>query len=277
VTAVLEGDGALVDSVAGVLSRRGIATSPTPNCPAAKARLDRRGTAIRVTVIDANGRRSERTLADVDAATSVIESWARQDLNAALLSGWTVEAAPPTEAPALATAAAPPPITPARRRSDPFTLVAAAELAIDFDGAAWAGGRAQACVRVGRACVGAIGRALANDARRGYDLLASADLPLHLGRRVTLAMGVGLGVGWFQGPYTQAEARSTFTARAVRGDGHAALAVALGRHVSLHAGLSVGLSPSAPAVIDATGDAVRTLDEPGGFVRGDVGLRIGAP
>src|SRR5690349_13180216 len=84
VTAVLEGDGELVDATSRALARRGVATEARTACPAAKARLDRRGTAIVVTVIDPDGRSSERVLEDHLAAASLIESWARQDLNSGL-------------------------------------------------------------------------------------------------------------------------------------------------------------------------------------------------
>jgi hypothetical protein len=41
--------------------------------------------------------------------------------------------------------------------------------------------------------------------------------------------------------------------------------------------VSVGASPQAPSVLIADGDAPVTNREPSGFIRGDVGLRIGVP
>src|SRR5262249_7588096 len=155
-----------------------------------------------------------------------------QDLNVALLVGRTVEPA----APAIAATVVAAPIA---RRRDPMAIVAAAEVAVDFDGTPWLGARVQACVRIGPACAGAIGRVLANDTRRGADVLGAVDIPIALGRRAVLALGAGVGGGWFQGPYSEAEALRTFTAFALRGDGHASIAVPLGRHVALHAGISV--------------------------------------
>lgn len=95
VTAVLEGDAELVDTITTALTGRGIETRAAAECPAAKARIDRRGAAIVVSVEDPDGRRSERMLDDAAAAASLIESWARRDMNAALLLGWTYEAPPP--------------------------------------------------------------------------------------------------------------------------------------------------------------------------------------
>jgi hypothetical protein len=269
VTAVLEGDRELVDSTSRSLSRRGVATTPTAACPSARARLDRRGSAIAVTVIDPDGRRSERVLADLDAAASLIESWARQDLNAGLLFGWTVDA--PPAAPPIAIVAVPPaPV----RRAPRVLLVAAGELGRDFDDASWTGGRAHACVRVGVVCLGAIGR-IANAApRRNVELIGAIDLPIALGRRVVLAPGAGLGTGWFTTEV--GDARERVTANSLRVDGHLSAAVLLGARISLHAGLSVGLSPSAPAQLDG-GEAPRFLDEPTGSIRGELGLRIGVP
>jgi hypothetical protein len=269
VTAVLEGDRELVDSTSRSLSRRGVATTPTAACPSARARLDRRGSAIAVTVIDPDGRRSERVLADLDAAASLIESWARQDLNAGLLFGWTVDAPPPA-APPIAIVAQPT----APRRAPRFLLVAAGELGRDFDGATWTGGRLHGCVRVGFACLGAIGRIASAAPRRNVDVIGAIDIPLALGRRVVLSPGAGLGTGWFTTEV--GDARTPTTANSLRLDGHLTLAVALGRRVAFHAGLSVGMSPSAPAQIDG-GEAPRFLDEPTGSIRGELGLRIGVP
>ncbi|HEY5927559.1 MAG TPA: hypothetical protein VIV11_38005, partial [Kofleriaceae bacterium] len=184
-TAVLDGDGALVDSIDTELSRRGVATDPIANCPAAKARIERRGAGVTVIVTDPNGRRSERTLADLDAAASLIESWARQDMNAAALLGWTEP--PPLVTEARVDEVSPPPVPVAAARvRDPFSVVVGAESSVAFNGTSWFGGRAAACVRVGPLCAGASARMLSADPRRSYDVLAGVDLPIALGRRITL-------------------------------------------------------------------------------------------
>jgi hypothetical protein len=270
-TAVLEGDGALVDSIDAALTRRGIATTVTADCPAATARIERRGTAVAVLVTDPNGRRSERTLADLDAAASLIESWARQDMNAAALIGWVEPA--PVESRLDAKMIVPA----APRVRDPVSLAAAGETSFGFDGTSWLGARVSACVRVGPLCAGASARLLSDDPRRSYDVVAGADFPVALGSRVVAVAGAGIGAGWFQSVRSQGEVMTTVTNVGTRVDGHAALAVSLTRHVALYAGFSLGASPQAPAVIESGGDAPVTNGEPSGFIRGDIGLRIGAP
>jgi hypothetical protein len=274
-TAVLEGEGALVDSIDAQLARRGIATTPTADCPVAKARIERRGTAVTVIVTDPNGRRSERALADLDAAASLIESWARQDMNAAALLGWT-EPAPVVIEP-VDTVVTRVPITLTTRARDPVTLVAAGEASAGFDGTSWIGARATACVRIGPVCAGATARMLSNEPRRSYDALASIDLPIALSRRIVVLAGAGVGAGWFQAPISQGEAFSIRTTTGVRIDARAQLSVSLARYVALHAGISLGGSPQAPATLEADGDMPVLNGEPAGFVRGDLGLRIGAP
>ncbi|HEY5924746.1 MAG TPA: hypothetical protein VIV11_23865, partial [Kofleriaceae bacterium] len=137
--------------------------------------------------------------------------------------------------------------------------------------------RAAACVRVGPLCAGASARMLSADPRRSYDVLAGVDLPIALGRRITLITGAGVGAGWFEAPYAMGEAVSTVTTTGLRIDGHISLAVSVARYVSLHAGVSLGASPQAPAVLEVDGDVPTTNGEPTGFFRGDIGLRIGAP
>jgi len=273
-TAVLEGDATLVDSIDGALRRRGVATRATEDCPAAKARIDRQGTAIAVSVVDPAGRKSQRVLADADAAASLIESWARQDLNAALLLGFVVADAPVATESVMRDA----PVRVTPRVHDPFTLAVAGESSIDFrDGTQWLGARATACVRLGPVCAGAMGRLLSADSRSSADVLGLVSLPIAISQRGALVLGVAAGGGWFSADYAEAEAMMTKTTTGLRLDGHASFAYLLGRHVSLHVGLSIGGSPSAPYVIDPGGDQPLTNHEPRGFIRGDAGLRIGVP
>ena len=275
-TAVLEGEGALVDSIDSELVRRGVATSATPSCPAAKARIERRGTGVAVIVTDPDGRRSERTLSDLDAAASLIESWARQDINAAALFGWT-EPPPLVVEPHVDVVSPAPVVAVPPRARDPFSLVAGVESSLAFDRTSWFGARAGACATVGPVCAGAHARLLSNDPRRSYDVLAGVELPIPLGRRAVLVTGAAIGAGWFQTQTSSGEMTNTVTTTGLRLDGHVALAIAIAPYVSLHAGVSLGGSPQAPVVIETGGDAPVYNGEPVGYIRGDVGLRIGAP
>jgi hypothetical protein len=272
-TAVLEGDAVLVDSI-GALRLRGIATRATADCPLAKARIDRQGTAIAVSVVDPAGRKSQRVVVDTDVAASLIASWARQDVNASLLLGFVVPDAPAPAAESVARIDGPP--SRASRSADPVTLALAGESSIDFAGTPWLGGRATACVRIGPVCAGAIARVLSADTRSGVDVLGAITLPLSLSRHSALVLGAGAGGGWFSARYSMGEVNMTSTQTGARLDGHASFAYLLGRRISLHVGVSIGGSPSAPHVI-AEGDEPLTNNEPRGFVRADAGLRIGVP
>ena len=272
-TAVIEGDGGLVDSIDAQLVRRGVSTTPIASCPVARARIERRGTQVTVIVIDPSGRRSERTLADVDAAASLIESWARQDMNAAALLGWTEPPPVVTEPKVDVAKAAPPPV----RERDLVTAAVAGETSIGFDGTPWFGGRATACMRMGPACGGATARVLSAQPRLGFDLIANVDVPYALGERFVVLIGGGIGAGWFRSQYSEGEAVRIIATVGVRLDGHASLSFAFSRYVALHAGVSFGASPQAPVVIDSMADMPLTNGEPPGFFRGDIGLQIGAP
>ena len=274
-TALLEGDGALVGPIDAALEKRGIATTATPECPAAKAHIARDAESVIVTVTDPNGRRSQRKLADHDAAASLIESWARQDINAMALLGFTDPAPLATEPPPRVDAVAPASVV--ARPRDPVSVVAALESSFGFDGTSWLGARAGACLRIGPVCAGANARLLSADQRRSYDVLAGVELPIALASRVVVIAGGGVGVGWFQTPFMDGEAMTTVTSTGVRLDGHVSLSWSIARSVSLHAGFSLGASPQAPYVIQQGDLGNVTNGEPSGFLRGDIGLRIGAP
>jgi hypothetical protein len=276
-TAVLEGDAALVDSIEGALQRRGVETRAIASCPATTARLDRRGAQIAVKVIDPAGRTSERIFVDTDAAAALIASWARQDMSSSLLLGFVVPDAP---APAVAetTARVDAPASRARRSRDRLTFAAAGESSVDFtDGKQWLGARATACVRLGPTCLGGVARYLSADDRSSVDILGAATLPIALTPRAALVLGAAAGAGWFEADYSRAEAMLTSKTTGLRLDGHVSFAYLLGHHVSLHFGISVGASPSAPVTVIADGDTPVTNHEPRGFFRGDAGLRIGVP
>jgi hypothetical protein len=281
VTAVLDGDAALVEPIDAELVRRGIATTPSESCPVAKAHVERRDdrAAITVTVVDPSGRRSERTLADPDAAAALIESWARQDMNAAALLGWLEPEVPAPEAERQIDIGAPnvrASTHPSRTR-DPVTLSASAESARAFNATTYIGGRVSACGQIGPVCAGVTGRILAGDSRTTYDALVTIDAPFEVASRTVVLVGAGAGPGWFHAPRSVNETMTAMTTLGARIDGHAAISYALGRYVAVHAGISIGYSPQAPLALDPTGDSTKTNGEPTGFVRGDFGLRVGAP
>lgn len=272
-TAVVDGDHELVETVTAMLARRGVDTRSS-ECPASAATVIRRGTSIVVTVRDPDGRRSERTLADPEAAAAVIESWARRDINAASLIGWledpaarTPDATPHDEMPALA------PRRSGARERDVVSIGAELETALAFDGTTWLGARGTACITAGPVCVGASARYLGYSGRSSTDVLAAVDLPIGLGDhdRVVVDVGAAAGPGWFVSNTVDLGS----TTLGLRLDGHASVSYTLVPHVALVAGVAIGYSPSAPVTL-RMGELPKTNEEPSGFVRGELGLRIGA-
>jgi hypothetical protein len=257
-SAVVEGDDAVADPVRETLGRRGIVTSAEAGCVPTRARIERTTTGFVIQLVDPDGRRSERTLADLDASATLIESWARRDINSAALLGWTVEALPP-EPPPLAPSEAPGSIaassSPRASTPWPIALSAAAEGGFDFTGDQWNGGRATACMRVGPTCIGALGRLSAGDARSARDVFALVDAEIPLTGSASLVGGVGAGYGWYAAPARTASESQMLYSSSSRLDAHLGMTVRIARHVALDLGFSVGVSPSAGA-LSATFDPV---------------------
>ena len=274
-TAVLEGDPSLVDRMTTLLARREVTTNRQPTCLPATVRLDQRGASmIVVTIVDASGRRSERMFSDPEAAAALIASWARQDENALALVGFVDPVEPPTSAA--------PPVELRRTRPAPvratrFSLVAAGEVSTAFDDTQWIGGRAGACVAVGPVCLGAVGRLSSRTERRAYDALASIEVPIAISRRLTLRLGIGVGYGWLD-TIAPNDARAPVRTSGLRLDGRAGVSIALSRLAALQLGASIDASPSSPSSIASGGEGgPLELDDPSGYARFELGLRIGAP
>jgi hypothetical protein len=233
--------------------------------------IEHRGPAVWVAVTDPHGRRSERTLVDIDAAVSLVESWARQDMNSAALIGW-IEPASPSEPTTIDTPS--PPGTPARTlHRDRLLFGAGAEVTRGSDGASWTGTRITACVRLGPVCAGAAGRAAWTTERATYDALATLDGMLPLRSRFELSGGAGIGVGRYDLEASRADTPVTYSHTSMRLDAHAGVAITLARHIALRVTLSGGYTPGALDAFTQLGDT--PPGETTSFIRGDLGLRIG--
>jgi hypothetical protein len=233
--------------------------------------------ALVVDVTDAFGRRSQRRVARVAEVVSLIESWARPDLNADLLTGFEVE----RTAPAVATLV-PPPAGPARDRA---SVALIGDGLLDVDAAGWAGATLAACVRLGPLCVGASGRYRANfrtPARREVGALATLELPFHATVVVTPGVGVGVarlataggGDGNGEGQQQQ-DQQEPETSWGLRLEAHVALAVPLARWASVELVTAGELAPFAAA--GQRQNDVTLPGEPRGALRVGLGLRIGRP
>jgi len=274
-SARLEGDAELVQQIQPRLTRRGVRTQSSKRCSAVKVTVGRAGEKLLISIEDRYGRKSERSVADAEAAATVIESWARSDLNAGLLAGWSYEppAAPVVKPLPAQTVAAP---APAARGL--ASLAIAGETSLGFDGSLWLGAGLSGCLGLGRFCLGTSARLLAGTATStslGVDLLATVELPVKLGRAV-LVPGLGLGGGWITIGQSTGQNNQEISNFGLRADVHASLSYPLGHGVSLHIGVAADVSAQA-ADAPQNQDMNQIPGEPSGYLRGLLGLRLGGP
>ncbi len=198
----LEGEAALTAQITRRLIDRGLSSPLLPGCPVLRARLEQRGSLLAVTIIE-ELRRADRVVADLSTAATLIESWARSDISAPLLAA-ELPLVPPVPEPEVVPRAP----VPAPPRPRPRLVVdLLAEATVDIDAQPWLGASLHACALLGPICLGSLLRFAADfpsarsdgllDQRLAADVLATAELPLHLGR-FTIAPGLGLGVRWLR-------------------------------------------------------------------------------
>jgi len=189
------GDPELRAAVVDLLSARGVPVTATGRCGRLDAVVTRDGERVRVAIQLDDGRSVERVADDSAAAATMIESWSRSDVAAPLLAPrrqeLAVEPAPETVR------------TPVAFTGWRAVIGAAATATASDDGGLWAGGRIDACVRVGPVCAGAVVGYARDPGWRGdserfattreaIDLMAGITAPLELGR-VTLWAGGAAG------------------------------------------------------------------------------------
>lgn len=291
--AVLLGNADLVGEVAIALGTHGIDAKPHAGCPSVQVQLSREDGYIVVDVSDHAGRMTRRTVAHVEEAVSVIESWARPDINADLLAGFAIEPdAPPTPldpAPPIESA----PAVPLHsslvasldgdshvRRHDPLSVRLDGGVAFDRAGVTWLGTTLAACVPVWRICVGGAGsirRATTSDTPSERAVLAGVDVPVRLGRFMLLpGFGVGIGQsssttgGMQMGNVDDASAPQAWGLRA---EVHVSVSYPIARWVHVDATLGAVAAPYANRQQNQDGATA----EPDLLVALSVGLRVGAP
>lgn len=279
----LLGDPGLVTRVGQALRQRGISLGQgAPGCPVLRASVSATSDdtpRLRVTTIE-EVQRTEHVVVDSGTAATLIESWARRDLSAPLL---TALLAPPRDLPP----APPPPSGPAPR----YLVGALFETAVSSQPNAWFGASAHACARLGRVCFGALARGAAELAqtrsgqtvrRSGADVLATLSAPLALSPRWRLLPSAGLGAG-----FTATTVVSpSINDQAGNGGLRAALQLLLGVRLLRDLSLDLGLSASAAflqqnhvhvPVLFSSDDGRRVDGEPWGYLRGALGLSYGRP
>jgi hypothetical protein len=195
--ALVDGSAEIARPVSMLLTQHGVGAGPS-SCGARviHASLTKNAftQAYSLHIIDGYGRASDRQVADLKDAASLIESWALQEDTDVLL--------PPPEAAPLVTAetTAPDPSP----SEGPWRLLAAAEISRASDGSTWYGAAATGCVRTVVACVGARGRVaregdrtvfFADLNRTSADLSGVAAAAFSFGR-LTVGPMIGAGVRW---------------------------------------------------------------------------------
>ncbi len=205
-TAVARVSGApvLVGPVVALLRERGVPVAGASTCGVISAVVASEDERVRITIIDSDGRVVERVVDDAEGAATAVESWARGDILDPLLAAREAPARPVIDREAPRAIEIADQSRPAARRVD---VAALAEAALSDDGALWAGARAQGCVEIGAACVGAMLRyavdteveGIASDQfshRAAIDFLLIGELPIPLDRgRFSITPGLGAGLG----------------------------------------------------------------------------------
>ncbi len=282
---ILVGDAITIQEIAAVL-RVPVVDAPRENCPTERADVERvdvagRPSALRISITDADGRRTERQVSDVATAATVIESFAIVEGTAPAIHAVSRTTRDPEQPPIAITRN----IAIAQARG---AIGVALESAVATDRSIWFGIAASGCVQLGPTCVGGQARvardaAIAGDAkqtsssRTSADLLFTVDVPLNLAV-LTITPGAGLGVGWMRG--RAGDTQSTGSAEMFDVDAgglHANLHVGVGvpvrRGISLTLGASFDLAPfahTAPYMQEGQGLA----GEPRAFARLELGLQV---
>jgi hypothetical protein len=299
-TATVEGGGPARAQVVRELRSRGIATMRVEGCAFVSAQIEASGSGLAVVIVDAYGRTSERSVNGPVTAATLIESWVRTDVSAALLSTTAVAPAAPVPAerrlaprPSVPEEVQPTLTMPAAnpRPGSQVSLTAGAETSVATDGSLWLGITAGLCFRVGPVCAGALVR-VSDDSRTfgesremrtsrlDTDVLLGASLPIRKGR-ITLLPGLGVGIGWMRTTASNAAAGSAAEGFDIDGGGLRAsaglqLSIAVTRSVAVDLAMSGDVSPVAhTGMFDEGGYML--AGEPRGFVRGGVGVRVGLP
>jgi len=290
------------------LARAGVHVTPPPGCVAEDVTVSESGPGLTLTMIDAYGRVTRRTVSGVPAAAAVIESRTGVELLVPLLpegavpggdverngsgggdlAAWVPPTSAPAAAPAVVVSAAPAPEVPPA--SHGVTLLVATEMAAGSDDSGWAGLSVSGCVTLGPTCLGTLLRfwhdldasdesANVIHRRDAGEVAVSLDLPFSRGR-FAFRPGVELGLGWIHmggfGAHAQDVDGSEFDHGDVSAGAHLAASLAVWRHWSLEAGLGVTFSlfaHQAPFFVNG----VTLPGEPLAYGLVSLGFRYGVP
>jgi len=199
--AIVQGPADVVAPIRAILRTRGVASDPTACFAEAvhaslTASAGSKARAFTLHIEDAFGRTSDHRVSDAETAASLIESWALPE-EEHLSSPRPLSASGRQEPTVIRAVVA--------TSSVPWRLLGALEVGTSGDGAWWSGVTVSGCGRIASACIGARARIARDDiidtpdrgdvTRTETELLLLAGRPF-IGRRLTVAPFIGLGVGW---------------------------------------------------------------------------------
>ncbi|MDB4963621.1 MAG: hypothetical protein JWP01_3620 [Myxococcales bacterium] len=253
---IVAGEPATAAAITRLLGERGI-LAPLEGCPAERASVDSFEGEIVVSIVDVDGRRTQRQVADLATAAALIETFS---VTAPLPSGSSRPKAPPPlevhdveDQPEVFVPQLP------GRRTVPGAVGVSIGSSFASDGSVWLSSSGFACVDLGRLCVGGAAR-YSRDAelsgrgektettRSETDVLLSVEVPIHTGRW-SFSTGLGLGIGWLRvrrdvmtsdGPQ-----QLELDTGGLRAELRTTTSVPLRRGVSLTLGVALGFAPGA--------------------------------
>jgi hypothetical protein len=298
---VVRGPEPVRTTIAAELARAGI-DGPGDGCPAEEVTVAEVAATLTLTLTDAYGRVTRRTVSDVGAACALIESRAGVEILAPLLpqgeaspspdalafSGEPRETPAPTAPSAAAVVSGPAPAVAVPARG--VTLLVATELAAGSDHSAWAGLSVSGCVMLGPTCLGTLVRfwrdldasdESANVIRQRAAGEVAVSLALPFTRhRIDFRPSAELGVGWVHmggfGSHPDPAADPDFDHGDVSAGLRMAASFPLSQHWALEAGLGASLSLFAHPGPFAV-DGVMLPGEPRAFGLASLGFRYGVP
>jgi hypothetical protein len=284
-------------TIAAELARAGL-DGPRAGCSFEEVAVVAQTATLTLTLTDAYGRVTRRTVSDVGAACALIESRTGGEILAPLLPQGDgpagrdelAFAASPPGAPASAAAVVSLPGPNAAAPPRGLTLLVATELAAGSDDSGWAGLSLSGCVMLGPTCVGTLVRfwhdldasdESANVIRKRDTGEIAISLALPFTRhRIDFRPGVELGVGWVHmggfGSHPEGVDDNEFDHGDVSAGLHVAASFPLSRHWAVEAGLGASVNLFAHPAPFAV-DGVMLPGEPRGFGLVSLGLRYGVP
>jgi len=271
--AQVEGDEPVATAIREMLAARGVGSEIALTCPGVYAVVRETRDGLVTFVRDDSGRERAYEVRDRDTAATIVESWARHDLEDSLLLG--------RKRPAVTTPDAT--SAPAQR---PISAAVFAGSGHGIEGSIWSDVSMTGCVRLGGVCAGALARASRDSGefgdadrydtlRSAYDILATVDGARQVGR-LALGGGIGFGGGW-QDSKSERRVNGIYEAEkfgGVRFEARATAGWSLARELQVQFTVTGGVSPLAhQAAIHDDGSVI--AGEPRGWMRFALGMRFG--